>query len=116
MTVTNRPKLAGVFRERRVRGRNCCGDNYIRQRVWCILGVDQGRQRPVTNERKHITQPTDWWEAFKAEADKQGVSLAEWLGEAGKAQLPNRIAAKLSERPPANRPKKASAHGDDLTN
>lgn len=59
----------------------------------------------MTNERKHITQPADWWEAFKAEADKRGVSLAEWLGEAGKAALPKRAAAKLSERPPAHRPK-----------
>ena len=61
----------------------------------------------MTNDRKHITQPEDWWAAFKAEADKQGVSLAEWLGEAGKAQLPKLLAAKLSERPPANRPPKA---------
>lgn len=61
----------------------------------------------MANERKHITQPEDWWDAFKTEADKQGVSLAEWLGEAGKAQLPKRVASKLSERPPANRPKKS---------
>ena len=61
----------------------------------------------MTNERKHITQPEDWWAAFKAEADKQGVSLAEWLGEAGKSRLPKRVSAKLSERPPANRPRKS---------
>ena len=62
----------------------------------------------MTNERKHITQPGDWWEAFKAAADREGVSLAEWLGEAGKAKLPPKVAKKLTERPPANRPRKSS--------
>lgn len=61
----------------------------------------------MTNERKNITQPPDWWEAFESEAEKAGVSLSEWIGEACLSRLPNSVKKKLSERPPANRPKKA---------
>ena len=61
----------------------------------------------MTNERKNITQPADWWAAFEEAARAEGMTLAAWLGEAAKAKLPKRIAAKLSERPPANRPKKS---------
>ena len=60
----------------------------------------------MTNERKHITQPADWWAAFRAEADNCGMTLSEWIGEAAKANLPPKVAKKLTERPPANRPKK----------
>ena len=60
----------------------------------------------MTNERKHITQPSDWWEAFEAQAKAEGLTLAAWLGEAAKKQLPPKVAKKLTERPPANRPKK----------
>jgi hypothetical protein len=60
----------------------------------------------MTNERKHITQPSDWWEAFEAQANAEGMTLAAWLGEAAKKQLPPKVAKKLTERPPANRPKK----------
>jgi hypothetical protein len=59
------------------------------------------------NERKHITQPVDWWEAFEAQAKAEGLTLAAWLGEAAKAKLPPKVAKKLTERPPANRPPKA---------
>lgn len=63
----------------------------------------------MTNERRHITQPEDWWAAFEEAAAKEGLTLAAWLGEAGKAMLPAKIAKQLSERPPANRPKKTEA-------
>lgn len=66
------------------------------------------KESSMTNERKHITQPADWWEAFTEAADREGVSLAEWLGEAAKAKLPPKVAKKLTERPPANRPRKSS--------
>ena len=58
------------------------------------------------NDRKHITQPVDWWTAFKEQAKAEGASLSAWLGEAAKAKLPPKVAKKLTERPPANRPKK----------
>ena len=62
----------------------------------------------MTNKRKNIMQPLDWWQAFQAEADKtHGGNVSAWLGDLGKAALPKRVAAKLSERPPANRPPKA---------
>lgn len=59
------------------------------------------------NDRKHITQPVDWWTAFEEAAKAEGVSLSAWLGEAAKKQLPPKVAKKLTERPPANRPPKA---------
>lgn len=61
----------------------------------------------MTNERKNITQPSDWWAAFEAQAKAEGLTLAAWLGEAAKAKLPPKVAKKLTERPPANRPPKA---------
>lgn len=61
----------------------------------------------MTNERKNITQPSDWWVAFEAQANAEGMTLAAWLGEAAKAKLPPKVAKKLTERPPANRPPKA---------
>ena len=60
----------------------------------------------MTNERKNITQPPDWWAVFEAEAKKAGVSLSEWIGEACMERLPVKIRKQLSDRPPANRPKK----------
>jgi hypothetical protein len=61
----------------------------------------------MTNERKNITQPADWWAAFEEQAKAEGLTLAAWLGEAAKAKLPPKVAKKLTERPPANRPPKA---------
>ncbi len=29
-----------------------------------------------------ITQPGDWWEAFKAQASLEGLPLSEWVGQA----------------------------------
>ena len=59
----------------------------------------------MTNERKNISEPTDWWAAFEKQAKSEGMSLSAWLGEAGKAKLPTKVAKKLSERPAAHRPK-----------
>ena len=69
----------------------------------------------MTNERKNITQPSDWWEAFEKAAKAEGMTLAAWIGEAAKKQLPSKVAKKLTERPPANRPQaadKATAGGE----
>ena len=60
----------------------------------------------MTNERKHTTQPIDWWEAFQVQAKAEGMTLSAWLGEAGKAKLPPSVANELTDRPPANRPPK----------
>jgi hypothetical protein len=34
----------------------------------------------MTNERKNITQPDDWWKVFEAEAEKRGLTLLEFMG------------------------------------
>lgn len=60
------------------------------------------------NERKHITQPVDWWIAFEKQAQVEGKSLSAWLGEAAKAKLSPKILKSLSDRPPANRPAKVA--------
>ena len=53
---------------------------------------------PTSENRKNITQPADWWDAFKAAADKEGLKLSEWIGNACCAALPKKVADKLSER------------------
>ena len=52
----------------------------------------------MTNERKNITQPTDWWTAFEAEAEKRGLTLSEFIGLAASKMLDKEQKAKLSER------------------
>ena len=61
----------------------------------------------MTNERKNISEPADWWAAFESQAKAEGLSLSAWIGEAGKAKLPPKVAKNLTERPAANRPAKA---------
>lgn len=56
-------------------------------------------------ERRNISQPESWWSAFKAAADRADLSLSEWMGEQCRAALPKKEQAKLSDRPPAHRPK-----------
>lgn len=58
----------------------------------------------MISERKNLSQPKDWWEAFAAQAEKEGMTLSAWLGECGLANLPKETVAKLSDRPPACRP------------
>lgn len=57
-------------------------------------------------ERKNITQPADWWVVFQEASDKAEMSLSAWIGEACKDKLDKKQVKNLSERPPANRPKK----------
>ena len=59
----------------------------------------------MQSTNKRLTQPADWWAAFQRQAEQDGQSLSEWIGEAGKAQLPKHIRKSLSERPAAHRPK-----------
>lgn len=60
----------------------------------------------MTSERLFITEPQEWIAAAKAQAEKEGKTLSEWIGEAMLAKLPAKVRSKLPERPPANRPKK----------
>ena len=63
----------------------------------------------MTNERKNITQPADWWAAFEEAAKAEGLTLSAWVGQACVFQLSAKKRLKLTERPPANRPPKAAA-------
>ena len=58
----------------------------------------------MTCTRKNLTQPEDWWSAFEQQAASEGLSLSEWLGNAGRKQLPTEVRDGLSERPKAVRP------------
>lgn len=60
----------------------------------------------MTSKPKTLTEPEEWWAAFQAQADKEGKTLAEWMGEQCLKGLPEKVRKKLPERPPANRPKK----------
>jgi hypothetical protein len=53
-----------------------------------------------------MEQPDDWLEAVDEAAAKAGISRAEWLWRVGKAALPKSVAKKLTDRPPAHRPRK----------
>ncbi len=62
----------------------------------------------MPNVAKKQSQPADWWAVWQTEADKHnGGNLSEFIGERVNSTLPKRVAAKLSERPPANRPRKS---------
>ena len=60
----------------------------------------------MQHSRKNIVQPDDWWQAFAKAAARRGLTLSAWIGEIAKDSLPSKVADKLSERRPANRPKK----------
>ena len=60
----------------------------------------------MTTERRNISQPADWWEAFEEQAKKDRMLLSAWMGECCIANLPASVKAKLTERQPAHRPRK----------
>ncbi len=61
---------------------------------------------PMT--RKNITQPADWWAAWKAAADAEGKSLSEWIGLQCNAALQAKTQRKLSDRGTRGRPAKSN--------
>ena len=63
----------------------------------------------MANERKNITQPTDWWEAWEAAAKAAGKSLSKWIGEACNAKLPREQRKELSDRATVGKPPKDAA-------
>jgi hypothetical protein len=68
----------------------------------------------MTSERRTMTQPADWWDAFQQQAAADGQTLSAWAGDCMRARLPASTSRELSERPPANRPK-ADEDGDEQT-
>lgn len=53
---------------------------------------------PKSKNAIEITQPREWLDAFRAAAEKEGISLSEWLGNAGLAALPAKVRDKLPVR------------------
>ena len=53
-------------------------------------------------QRKNITQPDEWWDAFILEANSKSMTLSGWMGECCIQSLTK----SLPPRPPAHRPKK----------
>lgn len=60
----------------------------------------------MASKAKLITQPEDWWAAFEAQAELEDLSLAKWVGECCKANLPKSVAEVLSDRPTVGAPKR----------
>lgn len=56
--------------------------------------------------RRNIVQPVDWWVAFNDAAEKEGLTVSQWMGRVCKKALPKDVREKLEERVPAHRPKK----------
>ena len=54
---------------------------------------------------KNLTQPASWWDAFKAQAEKEGMNLSKWVGRQCLAALPEKAKKQLNARPAAHRPK-----------
>ena len=52
----------------------------------------------MTNERKNITQPADWWAAFEADAKRRGLTLSEFIGLAASKMLTREQRKELSQR------------------
>lgn len=52
----------------------------------------------MTNERKNITHPNDWWAAFEAEAKRRGLTLSEFSGLAMSKMLTKEQRSQLSQR------------------
>lgn len=61
---------------------------------------------PASSNRRHVIAPQDHWDEFKVAADKEKLSVSEWLCRAGVEKLPKKIQAQLSKRPGVGQPKK----------
>lgn len=63
--------------------------------------------RPLA-ERMAISQPPEWWQAFREQARADGYrDFSEWVGDALLAQLPAAVRRRLPPRPSYGRPRKA---------
>ena len=60
----------------------------------------------TTTTRRQITQPADWWAAFQKQADAEGLTVSQWLGECGLANLTAAERKQLSKRPAVGAPTK----------
>ena len=59
----------------------------------------------MNTQRKNITQPEEWWIAFEKAAEREGLTLSQWIGDRLVKSLPKTAQRKLPPRPAAHRPK-----------
>ncbi len=62
------------------------------------------RTEPTT-----MSQPADRKPAWTAQAEREGLTLSEWICQCCDANLPASAQRGLSERPPAHRPRKTES-------
>lgn len=58
------------------------------------------------HERRLLSLPPDWWEAFDRAAKAAGETLSGWLGKAGKRRLTTEERKGLSEPNRPGKPRK----------
>lgn len=51
----------------------------------------------MTSQSREITFPAEWWDAFQEQADREGMELSQWIGDACKGRLTQDAVSKLSE-------------------
>ena len=66
--------------------------------------ADKQKTKPTT-----MSQPADRKAVWTAQAEREGLTLSEWICQCCDAYLPASVRRGLSERPPAHRPRKPKA-------
>ena len=66
----------------------------------------------ISSERRNLTQPGDWWQAYSRAATADGLTLSAWVGLQCLAGIADADRAGLSERPGAHRPKAGKVEGE----
>lgn len=65
-----------------------------------LMSKRRKKRPPEEIVSKLITQPSAWWDAFREQADRDGVkSMGEWIGAACLDKLEADLRANLPERP-----------------
>lgn len=64
---------------------------------------------PKFPKQRVIVNPPEWWEAFEAQAEAEGMSLSQFAGAAMLDRLPHRIRRELPERAGRGQPKREPA-------
>ncbi len=58
----------------------------------------------MESERRNITQPADWWDAWEAAAAAAKQDLSTWIGEKCNRSLTKKVRSALSTRGKRGRP------------
>ena len=65
--------------------------------------------KTASANRRHVIAPLEHWQQFKLAADRAGLSVSEWLCQAGVEKLPKKIQSQLPARQPVGKPPKQSS-------